>query len=51
MGGAVKWLKRLIDNVAKLALFLKYYECSFHEIKNKVIEILSHGVKMQSTFA
>ena len=31
--------KVFIENVAKLTPFIKFYECSFHEIKNKVTKI------------
>ena len=45
------WLKSLIDNVAKLALFIKFYECSFHKIKTKLSKYCHMGLKMQATFA
>ena len=46
-----QWIKSLIDNVAKLALFIKFYEYSFYKIKTKLSKYCHMGLKMQSTFA
>ena len=41
------WLKSLIDNVGKLALFIKFYKCSFHKIKTKLSKYCHMLLKMQ----
>ena len=43
------WL--IMHNVAKLALIITFYECSYHKIKAQLSTYCSMGLKIQSNFA
>ena len=50
MCGAVQWSVGLTDKVKKLALFIKFHECSFHKIKRKISKYCHMVLKMQPKY-